>query len=164
MLGGEARIYLSIMRRAQRKEQPMTTYPNRMSVPYGLYLSWTPFDLRFVGSEGEQLDGREGARYHRVPAALVLLLSPVLGGAFVVAFPVIVVAALFVAASELLTAAVQPVAQTQVPLVRMRWEPAASYLNRNGKEGKADDEQRDPELDELEAEVEARREDERGDN
>ena len=53
----------------------MKTYMSGQSVPYGVYASLKPLDLRFAGAEGEILDGRDGTTYTRLPAALVLLLA-----------------------------------------------------------------------------------------
>jgi hypothetical protein len=71
----------------------MRTYRNGEAARYGLYLSaWLP-DLRFVSADDEPLEGIERASYMRLPTPLVVLLGPVIGGLFVLLFPLVVFAA-----------------------------------------------------------------------
>lgn len=78
----------------------MTTYAHGQNSPYGLYISVRPLDMRFVGAEGERLEGKAGAAYGHVPGPLALLLAPVFGGLFVLTFPFVVLAALLAAFVE----------------------------------------------------------------
>lgn len=118
---------------------------------YGLYVSTSPLDVRFVGADGEPLAGLEGATYRRVPTLLALLLAPLLGAAFVMAFPMLVLVSVAAAlASQLVRARETRHAWLAGP----RWEPATSYLSR-GTQSPAVDEL--PELRDLRAEVDARR-------
>ena len=71
----------------------MRTYRHGDAARYGLYLSAWPPDLRFVSADGENLDGPRGGSYLRLPTLLVVLLGPVIGGLFVLLFPLVVFAA-----------------------------------------------------------------------
>jgi hypothetical protein len=66
---------------------------NGMPVKGGTYLNTTRFTIAQV-KEGEALKGSAGDRWVRVPLPLAVVAAPVLGGLFVVAFPVVGVAAL----------------------------------------------------------------------
>ncbi len=72
----------------------MKTYQTAELAPYGLYLSFKPFDLSFVGAEGEALEGQPQAKYSRIPTPMLIVLSPVIGGVFVIAFPILVLVAI----------------------------------------------------------------------
>ena len=71
----------------------MRTYRHGEPTRYGLYLATWPPDMRFVSADNEPLEGLEGARYLRLPTLMVALLGPVIGGLFVLLFPLIVFAA-----------------------------------------------------------------------
>lgn len=75
----------------------MTRYQATDPAPYGLYLAGWPPDARFVGADGEPIEGRPGSSYVRVPGLVALLLAPVLGGLFVLTFPILIFAALALA-------------------------------------------------------------------
>jgi hypothetical protein len=122
----------AIMRNGTRRdteqssqEEAMKSIRNHESARYGLYVALRHLDVRLVGADGERLEGLEGATYTRLPTLLTLLLAPVLGGAFVLAFPllVIVVVAAGLARRLALSAAEHAVAPAG-------WEPATSYLNK----------------------------------
>jgi hypothetical protein len=59
----------------------------------GTYFNSTRFSFAQV-KDGEALKGGAGDRWFRVPLPLAVVAAPILGGLFVVAFPVIGVAAL----------------------------------------------------------------------
>jgi len=126
------------------------------SAPYGVYVSTRPLDLRFVGADGEPLDGRKGATYRRLPTALVIATSPLFGALFVLAFPLIVAVAMV----AVLWARLARHASTgHTWLVHSRYQPTAAYLN----PGRTDDDSEDQELDELRREIDTRRSPERSD-
>jgi hypothetical protein len=66
---------------------------NGMPVRSGTYFNSTRFTFAQV-KEGEALKGSAGDRWVRVPLPLAVVAAPIVGGLFVVAFPVIGVAAL----------------------------------------------------------------------
>ena len=137
----------------------MTTYRNGTQAPYGLYLSTRPLDVRFVGADGESLEGREGAEYKRLPGLLLLVAGPVLGGAFVIAFPAVIFAAVAIGIYELSARALRSFAHGSAPAVRFRWQPAAAYLSNDARseDSQAEEPDEDEELKALEDEVEAAR-------
>lgn len=110
----------------------MKTYRSNETVNPGVYLSTWPVDVRHVSAEGETLAGVPGAEYRRVPGALLLALSPVLGGVFVMAFPVMVMVGVVVGLTTLVIRAVRSAAEENAWLARVGWAPAAAYLNRHG--------------------------------
>jgi hypothetical protein len=63
-------------------------------VKAGVYLAPSTFDVKYVGAEGETLQGKEAVAYRKVPTALLMIGGPILGGLFVVAFPLIMLGAL----------------------------------------------------------------------
>jgi hypothetical protein len=135
----------------------MKRYANGTEAPYGLYLSSNPPDATFVGSEGEVIDGQDGATYVRVPTWLLVVVAPLLGGAFVVAFPALVLATIL---WVLGSAAVKAVSRQHAYVVRVGWQPAMAHFKK-GSEAKSDEASEEPELQDLEAEVSERAEAER---
>ncbi len=115
----------------------MKTYKNQQPAQYGLYLSFQPMDVRFVGAEGEALDGMAQAEYRRVPTLLALALAPVLGACFVMAFPLLVIAAVLMAATSAVVQKVRHTANNHAWLAMPHYEPAASYLTKGEKKADA---------------------------
>lgn len=75
----------------------MRNYHTGEPVAYGVYASLRALDVCFVGADGESLEGRAQANYRRVPTLLMLLLAPLAGAVFVMAFPALVLGLVFVA-------------------------------------------------------------------
>ena len=132
----------------------MKRHESNQPAPYGLYVSTNAMDVRFVGAEGETLEGLPGATYVRVPTLLALLLAPVLGGAFVMAFPVLILAVSGVGLAKIAVGGVRKAATDGAWFAGPRWEPATSYLAKGEKKGAAEV---PPELSDLKAEVDAKR-------
>jgi len=131
----------------------MKRYASHQPATYGLYFSTRPMDLRFVGADGENLDGHEGASYRRVPMWLAVLLGPVLGGIFVIAFPLIVIGALI---GTTATAAVRALTHRHAYVARNTWQPAASYFDAKADDAKRREDAAAAELSDLEDEVGAK--------
>lgn len=74
----------------------MKRYQTGSEAPYGLFVSVRPLDVRFVGADGESLEGHAGAQYVHLPMWTVVALGPVLGGFFLISFPLLALAALLV--------------------------------------------------------------------
>ena len=130
----------------------------------GVYLSVWPPDISFVSADDEPLPGIDGATYRRLPALLVVALSPLLGALFVIGFPFVIVAAIAYAIFQPLYARLTKHAGEKAYLLRGDYALAASALD--GKAGNKGTEgaevlRDDGELDELRAEVEAEREEKR---
>lgn len=140
----------------------MKTYDSGKPAPYGIYAA-SLFDICYVGADGEVLDGREGTRYVRLPTILMIALTPVLGGVFVLAFPFLVIAAVGVAVLHVAQRWLDSIVHEYSHLLKLRWEPVAAYLDPNSKGEKKETATTDPELEELQEEVDRRRADEQTD-
>lgn len=114
----------------------MKTYRSGEKVGYGLYVAPNVLDVRFVGSEGETLEGKDHGKYVRLPVVLMVLASPIIGGVFVLAFPLLVVLIAAYAVLEFGLAKIGSVAKANAHLAFMRWEPTAAYLNKKNKKEK----------------------------
>ncbi len=126
----------------------MKRYENNSQAPYGMYLSTRPFDVRLVNGHSERLEGLEGASYRRLSMWLVVALGPILGGAFVLLFPLIVLAS---PVAALLHRSQSAVVEEHAYVARGGFQPAMSYFK--GEQGA--DEQ-DPQVADLADEVQAR--------
>jgi len=122
-------------------------------VSYGMYVSARPLDVRFVGADGEKLEGREGAEYRHIPNALAMLAAPVLGGLFVISFPITI----FVAAARALTQATGEKVDEAATLARSSYQPQAAYFK--GEAGE-DEQAQDEKVADLANEVDDARKDE----
>ena len=129
----------------------MKRYETGESACYGIYLGQNLLDVRFVGADGETLEGRRGGRYLRLPTWLIVVLGPALGGAFVMAFPLLVIAAVV---ATLGSVVVRKLAGRHAYVARAGWQPAAAYFKHDQAEAGAPLD--NPELTELAAEVTAR--------
>ncbi|MCA9558000.1 MAG: hypothetical protein H6704_15425 [Myxococcales bacterium] len=157
-----------IVRRARQKRVVAGQEP----APAGVYLGLDRLAVRHVGAAGEAIDAPADTRYWRVPTLLLVLLSPLAGGLFVVAFPVFLVVALVGGLARALTRPVVALWREHVYLLEARWEPSAAYLAHareraaRGEEPSVLDDEAldaaalDPNLRRLADEVEARRREE----
>lgn len=128
----------------------------------GVYVSLWPPDSRFVGMDGDALEGRPGTRYVRVPSFLLLVASPIIGGLFVILFPVMILAALGIALAVLVLRILRPAADSASLLARVGWRPVEASFNGSADAGDPSAEgTQDAELKELAEKVEARREEEK---
>ncbi len=75
----------------------MNSYQSGKPVEYGLYVSPKNLDFRFVHGDNENLEGIKGAHYFKLPTPLAIVLAPILGGIFVMTFPLIIVGSVFFA-------------------------------------------------------------------
>ncbi len=118
----------------------MKTYQNGQSAPYGVYVSFAWPDVRFVGADGESIDGVRRGRYRKVPTLLVIAAGPLLGGLFVITFPVLVIAATLAVLGQALADRVRLAADRHAYVAEGRFEPAVAYLNHAQTERPAGDE------------------------
>ena len=114
----------------------MKTYQSGQTAEYGIYVAPKALDFRFVGADGERLEGKGSINYYRLPALLMIALSPVIGGVFVMAFPLIVVGFVIGLTVKVAASKVKAMAHEYAHLSTMRWEPTAAYLNKIEKEKK----------------------------
>lgn len=140
----------------------MKKYTAGQRAPYGVYASVWPPNMCVVSADGEPIHGKEGTTYRRIPLLLVIAAGPAIGGAFVLSFPLIVVAAVFTAIAQRVFRGATELGDSQAHLVRLRWEPATSYLQHTDDEADTAEAVAEPaaedELGELAEEVRARRE------
>ena len=108
----------------------MKTYRTGENAGYGLYMATNKLDVRFVGSDGETIEGKEGARYVRLPTLLMVLFSPVLGGIFVMTFPVLVVLIAVYAVVQVVSNKTKNVLERHLHWTVLNWDPTAAYLNK----------------------------------
>jgi hypothetical protein len=132
----------------------MRTHLRGDAVAKGTYVGpW--LDVQLVGKDGDPLEGVASGGYVRVPPVLLLALSPILGAIFVLAFPLVVLAALAVAAGQHAVTLLRPHAEDVSLLARVRYQPAAAWLDEPRPEtGPAST---TDELADLRAEVQRRR-------
>lgn len=137
----------------------MKRFETGQRAPYGIYVAPRAMDIRLVGADGEVLEGRRGASYVHLPTWMVVALGPALGGVFVMAFPLLVIAG---AITMLGAVVARKVTGRHAYVARGGWAPAAAFFKGDGTEGaKAE---AAPELAQLEAEVAARAANEKQDN
>ncbi len=75
----------------------MKTYRAGETVPYGVYFSTRPIDMLIVSEESELLAGKADVPYRYMPTWMAVFAGPAIGGVFVMAFPAIIFAAIFMA-------------------------------------------------------------------
>jgi hypothetical protein len=108
--------------------------------------------------DGEALKGAAGERWVRVPLPLAVVAAPVLGGLFVVAFPVIGVAALAWGVARKLAGGVKEGAAGLAANLAPAPVPGEAHLTGKPGEGApASDAAKEPALDELGKAIEAKR-------
>ncbi|OFZ17779.1 MAG: hypothetical protein A2X94_04220 [Bdellovibrionales bacterium GWB1_55_8] len=140
----------------------MKDYKAGEKVGYGLYVSPKALDVRFVGSDDETLAGKRGSAYYRLPALLMIAAAPVLGGIFVMAFPLMVLLMVAGAILRLVYNTVSSAVEARTHLLQMNWQPSAAYLNKDKSERKEGENttEKTNELKDLNQEVQKRRNEE----
>lgn len=136
-------------------------------VDWGIYVGVNRLCVCYVSAPNEALEGEAETRYLRVPTWMVLVGSPIIGGLYVLLFPVIMAGALV---AVLVSLAVTPFARASErwgQLAGSQWQPSAAYLDR-APQPKAEDEVEssdtpDP-LADLAEEVKTRRAEEQADH
>jgi hypothetical protein len=126
-------------------------------VKSGTYFNSTRFSFVQV-KDGEALKGAAGDRWIRVPLPLAVVAAPVLGGLFVVALPVIGLAAVAVGLARKLAGGVKEGAADLAANLAPAPVPGEAHLT--GKAGEAAEgaeAAKEPALEELGDEIEAKR-------
>lgn len=143
----------------------MKKYTPGTPVRSGIYVALWPPTGRFVSMDGDTLEGRADARYFRVPSILLLLASPIIGGLFVILFPVMILAAFGIALTAVVVRLLRPAADHASLLANVGWQPAEAGFNGTRKDGEAPpaaERTEDADLKKLAEQVEARRAEEKG--
>lgn len=139
----------------------MKTYVGGEQVVGGFYWNTRTWEFIPVAKPTGALPGGTDARYFRAPAALVLVLGPLMGLGYFLFLPVIGPAMLLVALSKKLGGLFQQ-ATVQVAVSALpSWVPGVSYLaHRAGgrkKAFRADGLKQDTHIDAIEKEIKERR-------
>lgn len=131
--------------------------------PWGMYVGLNRVAVKYLGAPGEVLPGKEGTRYFHVPSWITVLVSPLLGAAYVVFLPFIMAGIFCVVVVELLYVLVTKGWKDHAYLTKSNFEPAASYIDRPEHDHKEANESGVgyDALAELEEEVRGRQEEER---
>jgi len=126
------------------------------SVGWGIYVGINRLCVCYVSAPDEPLEGQPGTRYLRVPTWMVLIGSPLLGGLYVLLFPLVMAGALLAVVGSLIAAPFARASQRYGRLTTSTWQPNAAYLNRPTEDKSSSGQAEDP-LADLSEEVEARR-------
>ncbi|HLE13061.1 MAG: hypothetical protein A2504_07365 [Bdellovibrionales bacterium RIFOXYD12_FULL_39_22] len=143
----------------------MKKYQANDVVSYGVYASINALDIKFISADGESLGGKEQASYFKIPTALMVIAAPLIGGAFVLFFPFMIILMVCTVPLyyfiRLITVNAGSASEMVVKNVgHFTWEPMTAYLNKrknlgNVPEGKI---RKTPEeLKDLEKEIAERR-------
>lgn len=129
----------------------MTRYNGNDKVGPGIYFNFRTLSFKSIDDEG-QLPGPETETWRSVPVIFMLIVAPVIGGAFALFLPLIgfVLLGALVLKWAAHVAAVMLNGITRV--IRPAWQPALAFLSR-GRRGKAKKETTDDEGDEWADEV-----------
>jgi hypothetical protein len=136
-------------------EDDMATFNGNSKVNGGYYFSMKALKVEVIGEEGGTLPGPAEARYLSVPFPLLFVLTPVIGLAFLMFLPLIGFILLAQALALKISGRVYREAGALAASVGPAQAHGAAYLG--GKEGEAPAEKVSPELEQLEKDVEARR-------
>ncbi len=123
-------------------------------VKSGTYLNTRRFTFAQV-KDGDRLPGGAEDRWVRVPVVLAIAAAPVLGGIFVVAFPIIGAAALVNAIARKLVGGVKETAADLA--ANLAPGPVAGEAHLTGTAGEKKEGGPAPELDALKKEIEEKR-------
>ncbi len=134
------------------------TIASGIPVKSGYYLDAKGLKFTRIERDGDALPGGPGARWTRVPVAVVLAAAPVLGGLFVVAFPIIGVAALGLGIARKLSGGVKDRAsELAATLAPGPLAGEAHLTGKPGEEKKDAEKAATPELDALASKIEEKR-------
>ena len=113
----------------------MKTYQAGKQVEYGIYISPKSIDCRFVGADNETLEGKPNATYYRLPTIVAIAAAPILGGIFVMTFPLLIIMMFAYAVCKPLIDAGKYLAKESEFLGSFQWQPTAAYLNKKPQDG-----------------------------
>jgi hypothetical protein len=133
----------------------MATINGNSKVNGGYYLSMNRLAIEVVGEEGGILPGPASARYLSIPFPLLFVVTPIIGLAFLMFLPMIGFVLLAQAIALKISGRVFQEAGALAASVAPAQAHGAAYLA--GKEGEKPAEKVSPELEQLEKEVAARR-------
>lgn len=107
----------------------MARYEGKARAGPGIYLN--PARLQFTSLEDSgYLPGTASDKWYQVPEALMLLLAPLVGLAYVIFLPLIGFVLLGGAVLEALQRALAPTTEAAFRVLRPAWQPARAFLSR----------------------------------
>ncbi|ABS26044.1 hypothetical protein [Anaeromyxobacter sp. Fw109-5] len=135
----------------------MASYTGGMKVGSGYY--WNPrrWGVEVVPPEGGRLPGDVGAKYMKLPFPVVLAVLPIAGLVFLMFLPLIGFVLFANAIARKLTGGARRGAKELASTVSPGWAPGEAHLTGKAGEEKRAGEAKTPELEELEKEIAARK-------
>jgi hypothetical protein len=133
----------------------MATFHGNSSVPGGYYFSMKNFGVEVIGNEGGTLPGDASMKYVSVPFPALFLVVPLVGLAFLMFLPAIGFALFGKAIVMKVTGHVAEGATSLAATVGPDLATGAAYMTGKKEGGKA--EEKNPELEKLEKEIEEKR-------
>jgi hypothetical protein len=141
----------------------MATYVGGTQVKSGYYMDASHLSFTAIQKDGGALPGGAETRWKRVPTMLVVAAAPVLGGLFVVAFPLVGFGVAAYAIGRKLSGRVRAGAKEIAATVAPTWVPGEAHLTGEPPEAEAagsqpaQDEPQDEHMQELEREIAKKR-------
>ncbi|HET9552712.1 MAG TPA: hypothetical protein VFP50_07070 [Anaeromyxobacteraceae bacterium] len=138
-----------------------TTHLGTQAVPSGYYLNASRWAIEPVATDGGRLPAGPGT-WRRIPTALALLATPVLGLAFLMFLPLIGILLTLQAAVSPLAGLVHGSAAGMAATMSPGWQPGEAHLTgkraeRDAVEAQGPPAEADEELEALQREIERRR-------
>jgi hypothetical protein len=134
----------------------MTTYESGAAVKSGYYLNAKRWHLEPIAKDGDRLPAGEGS-WLKVNTAVALMLVPVLGATFLMSLPVIGFAVFGRAVAGKALATFTRSAEDLASTVSPGWAAGEAHLGGKPGEEKASEPKASKELDALEKEIAARK-------
>lgn len=135
----------------------MTTFVGGTQVKSGYYMDASSFSFTNVEKDGGSLPGGPETRWKRVPVVLVVAAAPVLGGLFVVAFPLIGFGVAAYAIGRKLTHRARAGAKEIAATVAPGWAPGEAHLTGERPKEGSGEAPADERMENLEKEIDAKR-------
>jgi hypothetical protein len=141
----------------------MAKYTSGMQVGGGYYWNASNWEVEVISNEGGKLKGAANAKYVKVPFPLLFLVVPLLGALFLMFLPFIGFGLFGYAIAKKITGGVKQSATELAATVQPgQFAAGAAYFTgkpgEEKKEGEAPEAAKHPELEKMEKEIAARKE------
>lgn len=137
----------------------MAKYTGGMQVSGGYYWNPRAWEVEVIPAEGGRLNGAEGASYVKVPFPLLLLIVPVLGALFLMFLPFIGFAMIGHALVRKVTGGAKEAATDLAATMSAGMVPGEAHMTGKPGEEKPAEGKPTAELEKLQSEIDARRND-----
>lgn len=134
----------------------MKKYTGTEKAAKGAYLNLSNWDFTQVEEENDILPGDVTVRYYKVPTALAMIAGPFTGLLFLVFLPFVGIAGFLGFVFYKALKGVQVLGVRTAEVLVYRWQPGRAYFTRDTK-GQAKTPEKEAELDELEREINERK-------